>query len=265
MLVTNFLQKRKSVRDFKTTKVDKYELAIIKDAIEQISKENDDLLKFQLLENGSIVSEGLKGKAGYGGVMIEAPHYVSISSEKETLENKLKIGYTLEKLNTKIVNLDIDTCWITVDEVDKETMNSVFGEDGERINYLIGFGYGKAKKLFSKETTSSRNPVKEMVFEGEIGNPVSAELLEERGLLDIFSTIIYAPSHKNFQPWRFVLKDSEVEVYMEKSDEDLRSLIDIGVIMFYFEELARDKSIDGKWDLNIHEEGNYLKIASFKL
>lgn len=265
MLVTNFLQKRKSVRDFKPTKVDKYELEIIKDAIEQISREENGLLKFQLLENGSIVSEGLKGKAGYGGVMIESPHYVSISSGKETLENKLKIGYALEKLNTKIVDLNIDTCWITVDEVDKDTMKSVFGEDGDKINYLIGFGYGKAKKFFSKETTSSRNPVKEMVFDGEIGNPVSAEVLEERGLLDIFSTIIYAPSHKNFQPWRFVIKDSEVEIYMVKSDEDLRSLIDIGVIMFYFEELAREKSLEGKWNLNIHEEGNYLKIASFKL
>lgn len=265
MLVTNFLQKRKSVRDFKETAVDKYEMEIIKDAINQISKEDEALLKFNLFENGSIISKELQGKAGYNGVMIEAPHYISIAAEKESLENKLKIGYALEKLNTKIVDLNIDTCWITVDEVDEKTMKSVFGEGGEKINYLIAFGYAKAKKLFSKETTSSRLPVSDVVFHDDLGNKIAVEVLEERGLLDIFSTIVYAPSHKNFQPWRFVVKDSEVVSYMVKSDEDLRSLVDMGVILFYFEELARDKGINNKWKLNFHEEGNYLKIGEFVL
>lgn len=265
MLVTNFLQKRKSVRDFKKNAIDKYEMEIIKDAINEISKEEPEVLNFKLLENGSLVAEGLKGKAGYGGVMIEAPHYVSLSAEKETIENKFKIGYALEKLNTKIVDLDIDTCWITVDEVDDQTMKSVFGEDGEKINFLIGFGYGKGKKLFTKETTSSRKPVSEIVFEDDLGRMIDVETLENRGLLDIFSTIIYAPSHKNLQPWRFVINDSTVTAYMVKSDEDLRSLVDMGVVMFYFEALAKDKGISSKWALDIHEEGNYLKVAEFKL
>ncbi|WBW49480.1 nitroreductase [Peptoniphilus equinus] len=265
MLITQFLQKRKSVRDFKPTAIDKYEMDAIKDAVAAIDAEENGVFKFLILENGKVVSEGLKGKAGYSGVMIEAPHYVALSTVSETMENRLKVGYGLEKLNTKIIDLGLDTCWITVDEVDASTMRGVFGEGGERIHFLIAFGHGKGKKLFSKETTSSRMPVQEVVFEATYGNPVSLDTLENRGLLDIFSTLIYAPSHKNLQPWRFVIRDAGVDLYMVHTDEDLRSLIDMGVVSFYFEELVKTNNMNGKWTISFHDEGDKLRIGTFTL
>ena len=139
MLMTNFLQKRKSVRDFKNKKIPADVLAKIKENMKVIDN-LDAMAKFYLFENGSIIYKGLDGKAGYNGVMIEAPHYIGLEFNKDSEINILKSGYLLEKLNTEIVNLDLDTCWITVFAVDDNTKKSLFGENGANIDYLIAIG-----------------------------------------------------------------------------------------------------------------------------
>lgn len=264
MLMTNFLQKRKSVRNFKKDTVPRDALENIKLLMDEMKAEESGI-NFYLYENGKIVAEGLRGKAGYSGVMIEAPHYIALDIDGDSPLNILKGGYCLEKLNTKIVDLDIDTCWITVDNVDVETKKAIFGENGRGIDYLIAIGYGQKKKLFDPEVTSSRLGVEEIVFADTIGNPISIETLENYGVFDVFSSVRYAPSHKNFQPWRFVLKGSEVDAYMVKSDEDSRSLIDMGVVLFYMEEMLKTIGINKKWTIDLKDAGKYYFIASFTL
>lgn len=264
MLMTNFLQKRKSVRNFKTDTVPRDALENIKLLMEELGT-NESGISFSLYENGKIVAEGLRGKAGYAGVMIEAPHYIALDIDGDKPLNILKGGYCLEKLNTKIVDLDIDTCWITVDSVDADTKRAIFGENGTGIDYLIALGYGQKKKLFDPEVTSSRLSVEEIVFTDTIGNPISIETLENYGVFDVFSSVRYAPSHKNFQPWRFVLKGAEVDAYMVKSDEDNRSLIDMGVILFYMEEMLKTIGINKKWTIDLKDAGKYYYIGSFTL
>lgn len=264
MLMTNFLQKRKSVRNFKNDVVPKDKLENIKLLMDEIGKSESDI-KFSFYENGSIIADGLKGKAGYDGVMIKAPHYIALEIREDNAMNALKCGYFLEKLNTKIVNLDIDTCWITVDQVDLETKRSVFGKDGENINFLIGLGYGAKKKLFDPEVTSPRLKVDEIMFKDKIGLPISIEELENYGIFDIFSSVRYAPSHKNFQPWRFVLEGNKIHAYMRKSSEDSRSLVDMGVVLFYVEEMMKSININNKWDIDLKEEDDYYYIGSYNI
>ncbi|MDO5715941.1 MAG: nitroreductase family protein [Tissierellia bacterium] len=263
--MTNFLQKRRSVRNFKKTKVSRGILDNLKAIMEEITAE-DSTVDFVLYENGSLIGTGLEGYAGYGGVMIHAPHYIALSMiNKEDELNILQGGYFLEKLNTKMVDMDLDTCWITVDEVEDQKMKSVFGEKGVTIDYLIGFGYGQKKKLFDPEVTSSRRSIDEIVFQNEIGKNIDLEMLENYGLMEVFSSIRYAPSHKNFQPWRFVLENAGVTAYMVKSDEDRRSLVDMGVMLFYFEAMMKTLSHPGKWEISLEDQGDLKKIGYFKL
>lgn len=264
MLMTNFLQKRKSVRNFKNDNVPRDALENIKLLMDEMDREESGI-SFSLYENGKIVAEGLKGKAGYAGVMIEAPHYIALDIEDDKPLNILKGGYCLEKLNTKIVDLDIDTCWITVDNVDEDTKKAIFGENGTTIDYLIAIGYGQKKKLFDPEVTSSRLNVEEIVFADTIGQAISIETLENYDLFDVFSSVRYAPSHKNFQPWRFVLKGTDVEAYMLKSDEDNRSLIDMGVVLFYMEEMLKTIGINKKWTIDLKDAGKYYYIGYFTI
>ncbi|EFI42128.1 MULTISPECIES: nitroreductase family protein [Peptoniphilus] len=264
MVMTNFLQKRKSVREFKNSAISSAELEKIREYMEVITKEEASV-DFVLYENGKIIYEGLIGKAGYSGVMINSPHYIALTMRDTHRSTLLHAGYYLEKLNTKLIDMGLNTCWITVDKVDNHTMKSIFGAEGEYIDYLIAFGYEKEKKFYEREIFSARYEIDEIVFFNKIGQNIDIEELENRGLLEIFSSVRYAPSHKNFQPWRFVVKDSDVYVYMVKSDEDSRSLIDIGIVMFYFEEMAKTIGKYGKWSVILEDEEAYLKIAKFTM
>ena len=190
MVMTNFLQKRKSVRDFKKKAISRENIENIKNKIKEAEKETTKV-EFKFYENGSIIFNGLKGKAGYSGVMIEAPSYIALVQKDDTYESFLNTGYYLEKLNTHIVDEDLDSCWITVDEVDNETKKNIFGEDGEKVNFLIAFGYGVGKKLFTPETTSDRYQLNEIVFKNQIGEAVEEEELENHGMMDILSSVRY--------------------------------------------------------------------------
>ena len=57
----------------------------------------------------------LKGCVGYHDLMIEAPHYLVIASEPAPsyLENA---GFMGEDLVLKMTELEIETCWITIND-----------------------------------------------------------------------------------------------------------------------------------------------------
>ncbi len=267
MVMTNFLQERKSVREYKGQSLSAKDMERVKNAVD---KANTDYkaaqLSFHLYENGTIVAEKLQGKAGYGGVMVEAPHYVSMTIASKEEKDLLKAGYALESLNTDLVHMDLGTCWITVDNVEAELKKEVFGQDGENIDFLIALGYPKGKKLFEAESHSARMELKDFVFKDNFSTPLSLDDMENYGLLDVFSSVRYAPSHKNAQPWRFVLKDNKVNLYLVTGKEDSRSYIDLGIMMFYFKEMMKTMGADHEWQ---EEEGERVEncqlIASYSL
>lgn len=264
MLMTNFLEKRKSIRNFQDKSLSKDELDKIKEILNNFKSEKE-FCKVNFFENGKIISKGLAGKAGYAGVMIEAPHYIALDFNGNDNLSILEGGYLLESINTAVTNLNIDTCWITVDYVDSDLKKSLFGEEFEELDYLIAVGHGKKKKFFDPEVTSARKALDEIVFKNNIGENISIEELENYGLFDVFSSIRYAPSHKNLQPWRFVLKDNTISAFMKKSDEDMRSLVDMGVIAFYLKEMCKDSGIKGNWKFEISDAGDYYKIGDFNI
>lgn len=263
MVMTNFLQERKSVRDFKKKNITGQDMDKIRAVIDTVGTENKDKgITFRLFENGKIIAQALQGKAGYSGVMIEAPHYISLEMADEEEDTLLAGGYALEKLNTGLIEEGWGTCWITVDQVDETTKKEIFGVDGAGVDYLVAVGIPKGKKLFSPETVSSRLEVRDIVFKDDLNTPAPIEVLENLGLFEIFSSVRYAPSHKNYQPWRFLLKDGKVYMLMKRGMEDRRSLVDIGVIMFYFEEMAKTIGIRNSWKLLDEPDMDGLKVVA---
>ena len=63
MVMTNFLQKRRTVREFAPTKLSKLEMEWLRDTLDKIegeSKDND--VSFALYEDGQSVAKNLDGK-----------------------------------------------------------------------------------------------------------------------------------------------------------------------------------------------------------
>lgn len=263
MLMTNFLKNRESTRDFKSDVISKETLEKVVYNLREIEKEHDnDSFKFTLHENGRDVYEGLDGKAGYSGVMIESPHYISVrtdGNDKEVIYG----AYAMEKLITRLHDLGIATCWITLDDVEESIKKNILGEENGSAIYMLAIGYPKRKSPFAKESTSDRKSVEEIVYKGEIGNVADLDELENRGLLDAFYYVRYAPSTKNLQPCRFLVDGNEITLLQE---EENMYLADAGIMMYYFEALANILGVRSTWEmLDGKVESGYRHIAKFKM
>lgn len=268
--MNNFLKNRKSVRDFKKKKLDKKTFERIMESCKQFEEEGNNSFEFLLFQDGDRVYNTFKGIGGYAGVMIESPHYIGLKINNDEEKAILYGSYYAEKLITQLTNLNVGSCWISVNDVDSNVRGDLLGIENGTIDYLLAIGYPVAKNPFVEEPFSSRFGVEDIVFKDEIGKPISVDELESRGLDDLFYYIRFAPSSHNRQPWRFVLKDNRVILLIAYSDEEKLSLADAGIIMYYFENLARSIGIDNKWDLidGVNYEGDkykYRYIGEFGL
>lgn len=271
MIINNFLSNRKSVREYRKKALFPETLDKIQTIVDNLVEgEGIEHIDLKLYENGDFISQKLEGKAGYGGVMINSPHYIALDLKDREEKTVIEAGYYMEKLVTEIVNLDLGTCWIKLGDVTEELKKETFGNDIDNIDYILAFGMKKRKLSFNKEAYSVKKGVEELVYDREINNFFSVEELENKGLIDIFYHIRFAPSTRNLQPCRFLIKDGKVELLLRYSSWYDSILIDGGIVMYYFEQLAHYAGIDNRWELleasDRDVEGyTYRSIAEFKL
>ena len=100
MRLNEFMEERKSYRNYKNKKISPKELIQVDEILEKI---NDNSKKYNIIfkyYNGDNVYKGLEGEGGYYGTMIKAPAYISleyISSDKKIDEISYIFGaYFLE-------------------------------------------------------------------------------------------------------------------------------------------------------------------------
>ena len=112
--------------------------------------------------------------------------------------------------------------------------------------------------------------IEDYVFLDEIEKEVDTGKLDSMGLTDLFYYLRFAPSNKNLQPWRFIIKDTSIDLLMAYEEWDKHLLMDAGIIMYYFEELAKSIGMRSKWqlidgDISQTERHNYKLIAVYQL
>ncbi len=268
MLMTSFLKNRKSVREFKNKKASSETIQSVKSHLRSLEEETENI-KFRLYENGDFIFERLEGIGGYGGIMIESPHYIGLEQLKEDKATIVYSAYYMEKLISELNNLGLETCWINVGQLDRDLKDRILGEHVGKINYMLALGYGKRRNPFANEPISERLGVDELVFSENIEERVTEDELEQRGLDDLFYYVRFAPSNANLQPWRFVLKKDRVILTIKHSEGEKPNLMDAGIVMYYFTKLARSVGIEGDWKLldgNYRgEKGIYEYIAEIKI
>lgn len=261
---------RRSTRDFKNRKVNPEVLDQISIILKELENEPlADGFEFRLYENGDNIYKELKGIAGYSGVMVESPHYIAVDLKNKEDKTIIYSAYYMEKLVTKLIKLDLDTCWVSVYNVDKNKRKEIFGESTNEINFILAFGYPKRNNPLAKKPFSERIGVEEMVYDKVIDRPISMEYLEQRGLADTFFYLRFAPSIKNGQPWRFIVTEDKVHLLVKYDDDKNPPLVDAGIAMYYFEALQELQGTKHKWSLldGFIHEGNtkYKYIAVFQL
>ncbi|SHH95248.1 nitroreductase family protein [Sporanaerobacter acetigenes] len=253
MLMSSFLKNRKSIRDFKEKDADKKVLEELMDYGKKLeSAIGKNSFKFILFEDGKLVHKALSGKGGYAGVMIKSPHYIVLELLDESEDCIINASYAMENLITKASELNLGSCWISVVDVEEDMKKALFELKNGKVDYILAIGYPVAKNPFVQEGESCRLAVEEIVYKDEIGNKIDMDELENRGLSDLFYYIRFAPSSYNNQPWRFILKDDRVVLTLMCNDNKY-NLVDAGIIMYYFENMAKSIGVNGSWKL-LHDE-----------
>lgn len=269
MLMKTFLEDRKSIREFRRKRANIDIIDEIELYLKSLEKEKAEAgFKLKLYEEGERIYNELKEIGGYSGVMVEAPHYIGLDINSNKDIDLIYGSYYMEKLITKLNKLELDTCWISLDKVAKDLKSKIFGEHISKMDYMIAFGQGKRKNPFVAEVTSQRIGVEDLVFMDEIENQIDPEELESRGLADLFYYVRFAPSAFNHQPWRFLLEKDNLTLLL-KYDKEEPSIVDAGIIMYYFEALAQTIGITSEWQLIDKDYkgqvSNYRYIAELSL
>lgn len=265
MLTQNFLKSRTSTRDFKEEKIQDITLEKLNKAmLKSVENHGKDDIKFILIENGEDVYQKLQGLAGYQGVMIDAPSYIALNTLNEEPATYVKAAYSMEELITTLNELKLGNCWITVADVDDETKKSALGYDKGDVSILLAIGYPVDGSV-REHRYDDRLANSDLVFIDNLNTPASDEDLEQRGLNVIFDYAKYAPSAYNSQPWRFLVEDDNLSIYIKDFKGNV-NLIDAGIIMYYVDELGKSISSNSNWDIKPFIDGSeYTYIATKKL
>lgn len=265
--MTSFLLTRESVREFKNKGLKVETIEEVKAKVAKIEAEigSEKDVNFKFLENGEVVYDSLKNIGGYAGVMIESPHYIVLRTGQDD-KSKIYGAYYMEKLITELEEFNLGSCWVTLKKAAEYDKTTVFGDDFKDADYLLAIGYEKLRNPFLRETFSDRREIQDIVFKDSFDEKVDLDRLEERGLLDLFYYIRFAPSTKNLQPWRFLIKDNKVILYLEKEVKEKYGVADAGIIMYYYVELAKMINLEKRWTLlDFEEENGLIRIAETNL
>lgn len=219
--------------------------------------------------NNSEVYNALNGKAGYNGIMINAPHYIIIYSEKADnyIENS---GYRASDIILKATDLGLNTCFITMS--DRKEISKILNiPEGMEITALIALGYkdkdlknvsndtkaggnySKANVNIADNTPSYRKDLEELVFSESFGNSATLDELMNIGIFEPLRTVLFAPSALNSQPWRFILKGGKVFIAVEDTlqTSSYDEKISLGALMHYFQSVFETDFFGLKWTFDI--------------
>ncbi len=255
------IKDKHSMREYKNKRVDDEIINEVELFIKSSKKlVNNIKIRTEFIHNDG-VSDKLNGVCGYKGVMIDAPHYVLVYSEKKPyyIENG---GYIGELISLKLFEEGVHSCFITFE--DGKKVSEILGIDTDlELVALLGFGYGKVKrKLFSFTKTGGnyskaeissagdgieRHNLTEMVFDGKWGVEPTYDMLAGR-MLDVplfYSRL--APSSYNRQPWKFILDKDVIVLAVEEGNSDYNDAVDAGIQMLYFDLVIGETLMDIHW------------------
>ncbi len=263
MSMNEFLENRKSIRDFKSKDLSDSDLKQVESVISDINKLSKEYsVEYKLYNDGSKVYNALEGQGGYEGTMIKANHYIAMQVNEKSEEAFIFGAYYLESMITKLDKFKIGSCWVTISKASEESKKSAF--DGNfNVDFLLAIGYAPNELGFGKKRFSSRIGVEDFVCDGSLSVPMDIDKLQNYGLDELFSYLRFAPSTKNEQPWRFVLNDDNFDLYIEQY-KGVDNLIDAGIVMYYYKELSSYNNIDVNWFVkdNISDTDKFKYIAS---
>lgn len=261
------IKNKYSVRDYKDKKVDAKTAKAIRDYANHCPKLVDDIaVDIRFMDNSAVYRQ-IDGFAGYKGILIDAPHYAILLSEKKDhyIENA---GYVGEGICLKAQELGVNTCWITFKDsktiihklnivTDKEVVGIIALGYGKKLrkrtigSVKTGGNYTQANMDRKKDSGAGRMPLQQIVYIDKWGNEADVDVLIDRALYDPLDYARMAPSTLNRQPWRFIINGAKIILAVRDDEEtdEYEEQIDAGIVMLYFEGVIEQSLCSIQWHL----------------
>ncbi len=261
MKIMEQIEKRKSIREFKNKELTKGQMDEIQSYFLTVPKLTPDTeVELRICTGDARIR--LEGIAGYQGKAFGAPAYLILLSEMTDhyLENA---GYIGESLLLKLTDMELDSCWLTLDNSDAAKYALQITSDKEIVT-IIACGYGKRERTlqrldiktpanvtFSKREghVAPKIAQHEMVYFHEWKREVDWSRNNIDPNLDIaFYAASLAPSMLNRQPYRYVICPDRVLLFLKKEEliSEKDTLLDAGITMLHFHLIYSGRVRDAK-------------------
>ena len=187
---------------------------------------------------------------GSYGLVQTPPHFLVGVMPEESEAARLDLGYVLEQVVLEATGLGLGTCWIT-GTYDAQSAGDVVGLfRGEVAAAVVALGYPSERawgrihsRAIRRLAGGRRKPLEKIVFAGKWGAPWSSDGADS-ALVSTLEHARLAPSARNGQPWRFVVRPDGVALALTRP-----APIDAGIVMAHVALAAKAVGRAGRWEM----------------
>lgn len=245
MPIIDNIQQRKSVRSYRKEYLSSDDAAKIRKFIEQLEISFGAKLRIELIRT----KEGPETrKFETYGVVRGAADFLVVAHVDGPLAEEA-VGYAFEQVVLYCTETGLGTCWIGGTFNRSDFAKAVSLQPHESLSIISPVGYKAEKKSFIEAAMTAvvkshlREDFGTLFFGGSWDYPLTPE---EAGVYKIpLEMVRLAPSARNKQPWRVLVKDGEVHFYRHPEFSRF-TRIDMGIALCHFEQTCTELGIEGK-------------------
>ena len=269
----NLAIKRESTRSFKKRPISNRQLTELQNYLPRCRRLIPEI-RTDITILGADTASVLKDAVGYFGLMIEAPNYLLVSSSPHeyAMENA---GFMGEDLVLKLTELEVESCWITIQNP-LEVKNRLHLPEDMVPMALVAFGNATVMLPSSRLDIKSVSDISIKQRTGFVApklavrhavlakdwkeNPELASLPLNSGIYQAFISACCSPSYLNLQPYRFILDgDTTLLVCLpddQTAPDDAR--LNAGIAMLHYAGvIEKYYASDRGWVMGAPEDREY--------
>lgn len=179
--------------------------------------------------------------------VIDGASWYLLEGIGDGMESALSAGFAMEQVVLKAASMGLGTCWMALTFKGADFTRDTTMPADTPLRIISPMGYPTAKRRLIESITrmslrsSNRRPMEDIFFQGDFGQPVDATNVFYQAL----AMMRLAPSAKNSQPWRALVKDNTVYFYYEEKTE--AAALDLGIGLCHFALTLEQQGHKGTW------------------
>ena len=215
-----------------------------------------DPIRFELVAARAGDSEELRGLGTYGFIKGASGFIVGAINKK--IANLEDYGYLMEDIVLFATSLNLATCWLG-GSFRKDNFSARIGiQTHEIVPAVVSVGvHTDTRNIVDRiirrvAGSNKRRDWETIFFDIDSSTPLNRE--KAGRFAHVFDMVRLSPSASNKQPWRYVLDDNHIHLFLQRTPgyhkpnlfSDLQR-IDMGISMSHFESVCQELEIGGKW------------------